>query len=409
MIILQCTDSFLPIVDGVGRVAYQYANTLGKGGHECYVCAPMSNVGYRGGWPFELVDFCGTPVPGSPQYQMGLPILDKHYHSRMNRIAPDIVHAHSPFFAGQEAMRLSLKHDTPLVASFHSKYYDDFYKATRGSYRLATLGVKLIVDFYEHCDEVWAVSQPSADVLRDYGFKGDIVVMDNGTDPWPVSEEDLTNAAQAIDMTSGEHILLYVGQINWKKNILHILEACAQLMRQGAPFKLVLVGQGPDEYAIKNQAEELGLAERIVFTGHILDAGILGGLYQLADLFVFPSVYDTSSLVLREAAAMGTPAVVTKDSCPAEVVRNGENGFLAENTSEDLAAVIQSALARTDLKAIGLCAQDTIPIPWSTVVDKALVRYQALIDLFSSTEAKKQHEALRERIRNRLAFQQKVE
>lgn len=409
MIILQCTDSFLPIVDGVGRVVYQYAKTLAEKGHECYVSAPMTDAGYRGGWPFDLVDFWGTAVPGSPQYTMGLPVLDKHYHARMSRIAPQIVHAHTPFFAGQEAMRIALKHDVPLVSTFHSKYYDDFYKATRGSGRLATLGVKLVVDFYEHCDEVWAVSQPSADVLRDYGFKGEVVVMDNGTDPWPVSPADKAKAAESIRYAEGEPLLLYVGQLNWKKNILHILEACALLMGQGRPFRLVLVGQGPDEAAIREKADTLGIAERVVFTGHILDAGFLGGLYQLADLFVFPSIYDTSSLVLREAAAMGTPAVVTAGSCPAEVVRHGVNGFLALDDASDLARVIQGALASSDLPAIGRRAQETIPVPWSAVLDKALVRYQALIDECARAETKPRHELLRERLRSRLALQQKTD
>lgn len=409
MIILQCSDSFLPIVDGVGRVVYHYAHNLAQKGHECYVCAPMGDAGYRGGSPFELVDFWGTAVPGSPQYTMGLPVLDKHYHARMSRITPQIVHAHTPFFAGQEAMRISLKHNAPLIATFHSKYYDDFYKATGGSSRLAALGVKLVVDFYEHCDEVWAVSQPSAEVLRSYGYKGEIVIMDNGTDLWSVRSEDVHKAAGFIHRCPNEQALLYVGQLNWKKNILHILEACALLTDEGVAFRLVLAGQGPDEAAIRNKARELGLGERVIFTGHILDAGLLGGLYQLADLFVFPSVYDTSSLVLREAAAMGTPAVVTAGSCPAEVVRHGENGFLSENTSEDLARVIRSALSRDDLAAIGLRAQETIPVPWSVILDRVLARYQALIEACERTEAKPRHEALRERIRNRLSFQQKIE
>ncbi|MEA5059862.1 MAG: glycosyltransferase [Candidatus Pelethousia sp.] len=409
MIILQCSDSFLPIVDGVGRVVYNYAYTLAEKGHECYVCAPMRNAGYRGGWPFELVDFTGTPVPGSPQYTMGFPVLDKHYHARMNRIVPQIVHAHTPFFAGQEAMRISLKHNVPLVATFHSKYYDDFYKATGGSGRLATLGVKLVVDFYEHCDEVWAVSQPSADVLREYGYKGEVVVMENGTNLAPIRPEDKARAAEFVRTSPDEKILLYVGQLNWKKNILHILEACARMKKQGVCFRLALVGQGPDEEAIRERVVALGLSEQVVFTGHILDNSLLNGLYQLADLFVFPSVYDTSSLVLREAAAMGTPSVVTAGSCPAEVVHHGENGFLAENTSEDLAGVIHSALMRDDLSSIGERARNTIPVPWSVILDRALARYTALIEACSHLEAKPRHEALRERIRCRLAAQQKIE
>ena len=53
----QFSDSFLPIVDGVGRVVYNYATALSRCGEECYVIAPMADTGYRGGYPFELVDF----------------------------------------------------------------------------------------------------------------------------------------------------------------------------------------------------------------------------------------------------------------------------------------------------------------------------------------------------------------
>ena len=239
-------------------------------------------------------------------------------------------------------------------------------------------------------------------MLRTYGFKGDIVVMDNGTDLPPLSPQERQQAADLICPQAGEWVLLYVGQMNWKKNILHILEACAQLQQEGINFRLVMTGQGPDQAAIQAKASELGLEARTVFTGHILDAGLLRGLYQLADLFVFPSVYDTSSLVLREAAAMETPAVVTLDSCPAEVVRHGENGFLAENTSQDLARVIRLALERDDLQAIGANARSTIPIPWSVVVERALKRYQALIDTCAHVETRSRHELLRARIQKYL-------
>ena len=131
----------------------------------------------------------------------------------------------------------------PLVATFHSKYYDDFYQITRGNDRLASLGVKLVVEFYGHCDEVWAVSQPSAQVLRTYGFKGDIVVMDNGTDLPPLSPQERQQAADLICPQAGEWVLLYVGQMNWKKNIRLTLQVAARLKASGFSFQLVLAGQ----------------------------------------------------------------------------------------------------------------------------------------------------------------------
>ena len=67
----QFTDTFLPIVDGVGRVVYAYADTLCKMGHQVTVVAPMYDTGFQGGFPFELVDFMGAGLPGMKQYQIG--------------------------------------------------------------------------------------------------------------------------------------------------------------------------------------------------------------------------------------------------------------------------------------------------------------------------------------------------
>ena len=63
MRIIQFSDSFLPIMDGVGNVVYQYALNLGLRGHESYVVAPQTDTGYRGNFPFEIVDYTGVPLP----------------------------------------------------------------------------------------------------------------------------------------------------------------------------------------------------------------------------------------------------------------------------------------------------------------------------------------------------------
>ena len=131
MRIAQVSDTFLPVVDGVGRVVVAYAENLSKMGHQITVCCPMYDTGHRGGYPFELVDFTGFKVPSNPQYKTGSPVMDSHYRKRIDMIPLDIIHAHSPFAAGTEALRLARQRAVPLVTTFHSKYYEDFVKATK--------------------------------------------------------------------------------------------------------------------------------------------------------------------------------------------------------------------------------------------------------------------------------------
>ena len=375
----QFSDSFLPIVDGVGRVVYHYATALARRGEECYVIAPMSDTGFRGGYPFELIDFISMELPRQKQYSAGIPQLDTHYDARMRSVSLDIVHAHSPFIAGLEAQRLGRRRGIPVIGMFHSRYYDDFYQIT-GTEMLANIAVATIVNFYQRCDEVWTVSQSSKETLYDYGYVGDIVVMPNGTpdiDPSPARAA----AAKAHFQLPDEPILLYCGQMNWKKNILRILESCARSAQSGQVFTLVLAGQGPDVKSIQQKVAELGLTDRTRFTGHVTDENDLYGLYENANLFVFPSLYDTSGMVVREAAAMSTPSVVVRGCATAEPILDRENGFLCEDTTESLSDIINLALSNAEMTAsIGEAARKTIYLSWDDIAKITVDRYAALIE-----------------------------
>ena len=306
-----------------------------------------------------------------------MPALDLHCQNRLNAITADVVHVHSPFIAGQAGVSYAQKLGCPLVGTFHSKYYDDFIQIT-GIELLADVGVKYVVSFYEKCDEVWAVSASSADTLRSYGFDGPIQIMPNGTDIPPLDEARVREVCDAFGLRDDVPVLLFVGQINWKKNLRCVLEGCARLER---PYRLVLAGQGPHEKDVRQLAESLGIADRTVFTGHIGDPGLLNALYRRANLFLFPSLYDTSGLVVREAAAMGTASVAVRGSSAAECIVEGDNGYLCEDDADDLARVVDGALADPEgLARVGQRARQTIPIPWSRLLDDVLARYQALID-----------------------------
>ena len=373
------TDTFLPVVDGVGRVVVAYANTLSNLGHEVTVSVPLYNTGYRGGYPFELVDYKGFKVPTSPQYKTGIAVLDSHYKKRMDMVRLDLVHSHSPFASGREALRLARQRCIPLVSTFHSKYYDDFLKATR-SKTIAKAMLSSIVNYYDKCDEVWAVSKLSAEVLKEYGYKGESHVMTNGTQQRQTTPEVIKEAVERYGL-GDLPVLLFVGQINWKKNILRILEAAAMLQQTNPNFKLVLAGQGPDSEAIVKKAGSLGLTKQLVMTGMISETRMLDALYARANLFVIPSLYDTFSLVIREAAAMKTPSVAVRGSCAAECIEHGVNGFLCQDNKESLYAVILETLedpART--RAIGEQAYKTIPVPWEDVLTQAVARYEYLIE-----------------------------
>ncbi len=379
MRIAQCSDSFLPIVDGVGRVAYQYAERLSRSGDQCYVITPLQDTGFRGGYPFEIVDFVSSKVPSAPQYQAGVALLDTHYMNRISKVGLDLIHVHSPGLSGAEGLRLGEKLKVPVVGTFHSKYYEDIRRATHARV-LAQLGSRFVADFYERCDEVWTVSQDAAATLRSYGYKGDITVVQNGTEMRAPSPEFERRARQQFGL-GNEPMLLYVGQLDYKKNLRMTIAAASMLQKRGHAFQLVFAGQGRDKGKLADLAAQEGI-QHMTFTGHITDRELLDGLYMAASLFVFPSLYDTSGLVVREAAVMGTPSVVVENTAPAEVITPDTNGLICSNNAISLCESIEHYLyemSETERASIRTQAQAGIPLPWENVMAEVKHRYCELI------------------------------
>lgn len=375
----QFTDSFLPIVDGVGRVVASYARTLGQMGHEVTVFAPQADMGDLTGQPFDVVTYNAFPMPGKMPYRIGFPALDIPFEKKLSALSLDVIHVHSPFMAGHAGLHMAKKHRLPVVGSFHSKYYDDFSQTLKVE-ALAKGGVKLVVDFYAQCDEAWAVSGSTAETLREYGYKDEVVVMPNGTDVRTLDETVLPELTRRYALEPGVPVLLYVGQLNWKKNIRRILEAVKLLKERGVKLRLLLAGQGPHREEIEEEGRAMGIDDRMTFVGHLQQTRELDGLYSLASLFVFPSLYDNAPMVLREAAAMGTPAVLIEGSHSAEGVTDGINGLTCRDEAGSLADAIAGGLADPErLKRIGQAARETIPVPWQLLMQQVADRYERLV------------------------------
>ena len=150
------------------------------------------------------------------------------------------------------------------------------------------------------------------------------------------------------------------------------------MKKQGLDFVLLLAGDGPDRGNLEKLAGDLDIRDRTGFLGFIRAGEELHSLYALSDLFVFPSIYDNAPMVVREAATNETPSVLIRGSCSAEGIEDGMNGFLCENSPEDIARTIQEALPKA--REAGRAARRTIPRPWDEIMTDVVRKYQALID-----------------------------
>ena len=379
---VQFIDNYFPVIDGVTETVHEYAKHM----NATVVCPAMeSHYHEKHDFPYPLLTSMTVRVPFS-RYASAVPGIDRKLETEIAKTGPDIFHLHSPSLLGKYAVSLGKKMQVPVVATFHSKYYDAIYEFTK-SHTIAKAVTKQIVKLYESCDEVWACSEETGETLRSYGYSKPYHVMPNGTDvSLPANTQELKERAMAaFQIPAGKHVLLFVGQQIWYKNQKLILDAFLLLCDRSGDWCLVMAGSGKDEQDIERYAASLGLAEHVIFTGLIRDRDLLRGVYLNADLLFFPSVFDNAPLVLREAAVLGVPTLVTEGSNAAGAIRKNENGFTAAATPKDMSDEILRIFAEEDIRRIGLNAQETIPVSWERLTPMVLEEYRAVIDQYKKT------------------------
>ena len=229
-------------MDGVSVCVQNYAYWLQKKVGGVQVITPSASGADYSVYDYKVVDFMSVPAPFRPPYVTGVAELDPHFLADILKTRFKIVHAHSPFATGLAAQRVASIQHIPIVATFHSKYRDDFSRIIK-SERVVDSIIKRIVSFYEKCDEVWVPQESVKDVIRECGFKGNVEVVDNGCDfvadyPDSYFEESRLKLGIAPD----EFVMLFVGQHIWEKNIRFILEGLEKV--KALPFRMFFVGEG---------------------------------------------------------------------------------------------------------------------------------------------------------------------
>jgi 1,2-diacylglycerol 3-alpha-glucosyltransferase len=383
MITCQFNDAYFPILDGVVMAAHNYAYWLEKYNSNSYLIAPKVKD-----HPFEVsynaLLYKSMILPGMNPYRIGLPHFDLLFKRKMNNVNFDILHAHCPFITGQLALNLSKNLNVPLVASFHSKYKEDF-KKTLDSPLFVDFMLKHVVNFYNSADYVWVPNKATGETLKEYGYRGEYTVVPNGTDmevpDKPAYLKYRKHGLEFLGCKENDFILLFVGQHRWEKNVRMIIESLKTLKAENVKFKMVFVGEGYAYTDMQLLVRQMELNDHVIFTGLISDRNKLKHIYASADLFVFPSVYDNAPLVMMEAAAYQVPSIVVKDASASECIVDQVNGFTIDNSQESLAATIKNLSCHPEkIKRAGANAAKSIYRNWEGIVEEVNAKYADIIN-----------------------------
>ena len=371
-------ESFPPVMDGVAVCVQNYAYWLQQKVGGVSVITPNKFGANYGQYPYEVLDYISVPVPFRHPYVTGIAQIDPLLRAKLARRKFKIVHAHSPFSSGLMAAQVAKSQNIPLVATFHSKFKDDFKKVVPSD-MLVDQAIKIVMEFFDKADEVWVPQASVEEVIREYGYKGHVEVVDNGSDlvaDYPDSYFE--DSRRVLGISPDEFVFLFVGQHIWQKNTRFIIEGLERI--KDLPFRMFFVGTGYAAEEMKQLVHDKGLDDKVTFTGMLTEREQITRYYAAADLFLFPSLYDNAPLVVREAAALHTPAVMVEGSTAATILRDGENGFLVKDSLDDFETRLRSLYAdRPMVRRVGVAASHSIVRSWEDVVGEVLDRYNHII------------------------------
>lgn len=381
------TDAFPPTTDGISNVAQNYANEINKNFGKAVVITPKNpnQLDYK--YDYEIFRYKSWWVPSKEGYSVGWPFKDELHRAIIDKNF-DLLHSHAPLATSYYFRRVAQKKPLPVVLTYHTKYEYDVDRRVPTK-PVKDFAYKFLLNNINAADEVWVTSRGTADSLRKIGYTGDYIVMPNGCDLpiTNVSDNDIAMIKRKHNVPEDIPIFLYSGRMIWYKNIQMILDACTKLKNEEKKFKLIMLGFGADENAIKRYIKKVGIKDDVIWTGKILDRREIQGYYGIADILLFPSVFDTNGLVVREAAACATPSLLVRDSCAAEGITDGKTGFLCMESAHSIAATLNKIMNNDELlKTVGKNAQSDIYISWHDAVKDAYSRYQIVIDNFKSKQ-----------------------
>ena len=377
-------DVFYPMTDGVVMVVDNYAKRLAKICNVIVFCPRFIGEDFDDSiFNYKVVRCRSVKVPFI-DYSLPIPKMDITFQNDLNKYNLDIVHIHSPFSVGEAGIKYAKTHNIPVIGTMHSQYWQDFKRAVRTD-TLANTLTKTIIRTYNKCDECWAVNSEVARIFHEeYHYKKIPRVMNNATEMKPV--KDIKESCNLINKKyhlKDEKVFIFVGRLNALKNIFFIVKAL-KIVRdkmKNLNFKMFFIGTGQDEGELKKIIIENNLSDNIILVGKVSDRELLASFYARSDLFLFPSLYDASSIVQIEAASQKTPVLFLEGAATTATVTPNVNGFISKNDVNEYANnIIKIITDEKLLRHVSENAYRDLYKNWDDKIDEVYKRYLELIE-----------------------------
>ncbi|MGI8622848.1 MAG: glycosyltransferase family 4 protein [Solirubrobacteraceae bacterium] len=361
-------------VGGMERQATEVVRGLVEQGHEVTVVARTCELGDIRGVRFERIS-----APMRP-FSLAFPIWVLLASLRVSRLRGDVVHVNGAIVLNRA--------DITTIHFCHRAFQAGFKLAERSSSGVLNRINALAVSTMARWMETWCLrpgrvgqvvgisSGVAGEVDRWFpSLPGSPTVIPYGVDSvrFRPSAKERERVRGDLGLSSDVPLAVFVGGEWERKGLRFVIEA----IRSQPRWHLAVAGVG-DEHGYRGLAASSGAAGRVHFFGRVDPAG----LYAAGDAFVFPTAYETFSLVVHEAAAAGLPLIVTRVSGPDELVEPGVNGWFVSRSVEEIGAKLAIIAADPELgRRMGKAARvSAAPLTWDRARAAHAELYATVLD-----------------------------
>jgi PEP-CTERM/exosortase A-associated glycosyltransferase len=310
------------------------------------------------GWHFHRT----LPADGAARLPgLGEIALMRQTEARLAEVAqvvkPHILHAHSPVLDAIPALRVGRRLGIPVVYEVRAFWEDaavDHGTTTEGSLRYR-LSRRLETHALRQAAHVFTICEGLRDDIAVRGIPADkITVIPNAVDIdafEPGGQPD--GALKAHLGLAGATVVGFIGSFYAYEGLDLLLDALPLLLQRRPDVRVLLVGGGPQDAALKAQAQRLGMADKVAFTGRVPHAEVQR-YYDLVDVLAYPrhSMRLTelvTPLKPLEAMAQGRLLVASDVGGHKELIRHGETGWLFKaGSAQALVDAVDHLLARRE-------------------------------------------------------------
>lgn len=379
------TDTFLPQVNGVVRSIVTTANVLAKHGHSIAIFTVNAEKLTKKIKAKELDEriqvypFSSFALPTYKELQVRIPTFVPSLYE-VYRFNPDLIHSHTTFGIGWEAVMSANFLNIPLVGTHHG-FLAEFLKHVKLDYRIMKpLARRYLSFYYNRCDAVISPSEALVKELMQYKLRRPVHVLSNPVDLKYFSVNKTKDSLRK-KFHFNKPTIIHFGRLSYEKSTDLVLRAFAQILNWGIDARLVIIGDGPEREKLEALRKKLNIDKSVEFTGILLDNDLTERI-AAGDFFVSASTIETQGLVFLEAMALGLPVIGVNAGGVPEYVDNGKNGFIVEpGNVKAIAEAMKKFIEHPELREnFGQNAKESvIKYDADTIVDKIEGIYKGLL------------------------------